>query len=179
MADDDAKSVGETFVLIAKGEASSKIGALARVCTFAENAMWFTWRLHDPMRFTSIAELVRIKNETGKWPKPVEYDLKSTPEGESATKIARDLCPGTPSWFYDAIANQVGKLYRKKRRRLLTFQERIPIGHDERIRFRERAVLIRRKPDYPHYFQAGIRITSEETLWVDMKTAGKSEYTMR
>lgn len=157
---------------------------VARVATFAENAIWMLWRKHDPITGLDMVRMRQVKQETGKWPKLEPYKLEKTPEGETPTTIAKALCPGLPSCIYDAIANQVAKLYMKNRFAYLNFSERLPMGRDLRIRFREKATQIRRDPENPQFFQIGLKLTSPEpgkttTVWFGLKLRGCSEWTYR
>jgi hypothetical protein len=149
---------------------------VARLATFAENAIWMLWRLHDPITATDMVERRRVKDETGKWPKMEKYVLRDCPEGGTPTTIAKSLCPGLYSYVYDAIANQVSKLYRKKRFAYLTFQERLPCSRNLRIRFRERAIVVGTNDKG---YELGFYAKQGEVLRIPVKTAGKSKYTQR
>lgn len=182
----DKKKVGEVFDLLLKCNqpARDTLLASARTATFAENALWLLWRLHDPVTPGEFVRRRAVKEATGKWEKLPVYRLEHLPDGETPTKIAGHLCPGLPSCVYDAIANSVARLYMKNRMAYLGFWERLPMCKDLRIRFREKAVLMRRNPDHPRWFQVGLRLTSPckgktEITWMDFHTGGKSEHTLR
>ncbi len=177
MAEKGSKCVGEVFRLLLnrEKEAREKLFGLASLTTYAENAIWNLWRLHDPVTAVDMVRRRQVKEETGKWPKMEPYSLKKTPDGLTPTKIAGALCPGVASMVYDAIANAVAKGYMKKRCEFLTFSERLPVAKDLRIRFRAEAVRIRRNPVNPEWFQVGLAFWAPkprhvETEWVDILT---------
>lgn len=178
------KSVGEVFDLLwtagdAGREERSAIVDVARMTTYAENAIWMAWRINDPITATNMVERRQVKASTGKWPKMELYKLEATPDGNTPTKIAGALCPGLYSYVYDAIANHVRKLYCKKRLAYLRFAERLPIGDHLRIRFRERCVQIQRAPDHPGRYRLALRLLRDSPpLELGIKTVGKSPHTM-
>lgn len=181
----DTKNVGEVFDLLIdrNKEARDLLLEVAKKATYAENAIWMIWRHNDPVSAVDLVHMREEKERTGKWPKLPAYKLEKTPEGESPTKIAAALCPGLSSYVYDAVSNAVTKLYLKNRLSYLGFWERLPVSKDLRIRFRERAVQIRRNPENPQWFQIGLGLVSENrkigVTWCDLRTGGKSEFTKR
>lgn len=81
------------------------------------------------------------------WPKLPPYFLKDVPEGESGWEIAKALCPSVNGNIFGAVANHVRKLYCKTksyRRPILYGEKRLPKASEPRIRFRDRAIRIRR-----------------------------------
>ena len=177
----EPKTVGEVFDLLLPADDGAEIKTglyeAARTATSAENELWMLWRKHDPVTALDKMAMRQVKQQTGKWPKLPDYRLEQVPEGPTPCKIAGALCPDLYSYVYDAVANSVARLYRKGRFAYLTFQKRLPIGRDLRIRFRERAVAIRRDPANDKFFQAGLSLRRGQTWWCGLKAVGKSRHT--
>lgn len=200
------KSCGEVFELFCTPESNKKLFHVAKFSTRAEIKLWSTWFRHDPGHISYYDEYQRTQEEYSDafsawvlrreqtenngetfseprpkriWPTLPAYKLENLPEGESATKIARTLCPGLTSYVYDAVSNHVRKYYGKnmERKAYLLGEKRLPSANNLRIRFRERAVVIRRNPTNPKYYQIGLNLIFKDTFWVDIKTSGKGEFT--
>ena len=175
-----AKKVGEPFELLTNEngpELNAGLFEVAWAATRAENELWMLWRKHDPVSSLDLVSMEQAKKETGKWPKLPDYNLKNVAEGPTPCKIAGALCPELYSYVYDAVANRVAKLYRKRRFKILTFQERLPMAREPRIRFRERAAVIRRHPANRNWFQVGLALRRRETWWFGLKPRGSSAHT--
>jgi hypothetical protein len=166
-----SKSVGETFVLMPTAEQRDWLKEIARQCTFAENAIWMEWRVNDPVQPAEVFDWPRIKEATGKWPKMPAYKL------DGMWDLAKSLCPAVNGNVFGAIANHVRKHYPQKRWQYLRYDDRIPIARDLRIRFRERAIRVRRCPNEPRWFEIGLRLTDGDTQWMGIKPKGASHFT--
>jgi len=174
----EAKSVGEWFELLPSQEDRKRLIEIAEVAVFAENAIWMEWRLSDPIDAVEMARRKSVKTETGKWPKLDRLELKGARNGLTWTKFSGALCPGLKSYVYDAIANRVAKLYRKKRLQLLTFDERLPTSDKLRIQFREIACRIVHHPDNPDWFRVQFMLDNRGPMLLDFKCRGKSKFTI-
>jgi hypothetical protein len=188
--DKQPKNCGEVFDLMPNKEQKDVLYRVANVATFAENAMWEAWRRCDPLTGLEVAAMKAHRNEYGKWPKIERWalgngkprtnssgqELKTTApaKGLTPTTYAKALCPGLRSYVYDAIANQVAKLYQKHRFELLTYQRRLPVGQHLRIRFREKAVKISVQDAEKGWYQAELLLEQGPALVVPIKTVGKS-----
>jgi hypothetical protein len=177
------KNVGEVFEIRTDAATRQAILAVARVATFAENAIWDIYRRNDPLTPTRVVEMQLEKDRTGKYPKLPPFDLKDTPDGATPTKILGALCPGLSAYVYDAIAHRVGTLYRKNAERFAYafYRKRLPVSNDLRIRFRERAVRIVRHPENKNWFRAELTLYAKggQKLMVDLLARGKSDATLR
>ena len=138
------KTVGMSIRMFVDAETGGYLYRVAKEATFAENALWNLWRMNDPVTYRDVLRMNQEREATGKWPKLPEYKLANTPDGDSPTKIAGNLCPSLWSFVYDAVANHVRKFYSKQRWEILWGKRRLPLASDLRIRFRERAIRIRR-----------------------------------
>jgi len=174
------KCVGELFELLPSVEQRESLMQVARLATRCENAIWREWYKNDPVNDLDMARRSVVKTETGKWPKLEPYFLKELPSGITTVAFAKALCPGVGSYVYDAICNYVRHLYPSKNKRLefLTYKSRVPISNSLRIRFRERAVVVRRDPDNEKWFQVGLNIVKPNAvMWVGVKPKGASRFT--
>jgi len=170
------KNCGEVFRLLCGPDLRKSLSDVARVSTLAENVLWQLWLKGDPLGAMDIRKAVEQKEASGKWPKIEPFILRA-PDGRSTTVIARELCPGLLSYVYDAIANQVSKLYRKHRWDILSCRRRLPVASDLRIRFRERAVQIERDDRRDDWFRVRLFLRPGETLSIPIRTGGASTFT--
>ena len=134
------KTVGMSIRMFVDAETGDYLYRVAKEATFAENALWNLWRMNDPVTYRDVLRMNQEREATGKWPKLPEYKLANTPDGDSPTKIAGNLCPSLWSFVYDAVANQVRKFYSKQRWEILWGKRRLQLASDLRIRFRKRAI---------------------------------------
>lgn len=175
--------VGEVFdILLGKGPSDNKklLTTVAIESTYAENACWQTWRLHDPVSAVDFVAMRKTKQDTGKWPALPKYALKDIPEGSSPSLIAKALCPTLASVIYGTVAHHIGNLYLKNRFAYLSFRQRLPVGDHLRIRFREKAVRVLRDPANPQWFQIEIKLLREprdHRLVFPIKMSGKAIHT--
>jgi len=174
----ESKSVGEWFELLPSDEHRKELLRIARIASFAENSVWMEWRCGDPVTGPDMARRQAEKESTGEWPKLEAWNPKTARTGESWCKFAGALCPGLMSYIYDAIANSVATLYRQKRLKLLTFQERLATRNDLQIRFRENACRVLRHPEVNGWFRFQLSLAKGPPMVIDFKCRGKSPHTI-
>lgn len=200
------KTVGEWFTILTKKRRGLDVilAAIAKRATFTENAMWRLWLAADPVgpqtvrqrldewkakRKQAVADQEHaqaIENamaaETGEAPKEILVGKVTMPplppvKLGHACRIAKTLCGGVGSGIYDGIANNVAKNYLKKRWNILRFEERLPHVTKPHIRFRDKAVTLRRQPDNERWFEVGLKVKKGQTLWLPIDIKGKKPET--
>ncbi len=181
---DEPKNVGMVFDLLVdkNPDAREALMRIAKMSTYAENALWLQWRLHDPVSAADFRAAQQLREAGEKFKLP-NYKLQEA-AGMSPDLFCKKLCPGLTSRVYDSVANHVSRLYRQKRWAYLSFWERLPMCKDLRIRFRGEGIEFRPHPENPQWVQVGLAFEKDADgkcprLWLDVRPRGRNPLASR
>jgi len=125
-------------------------------------------KIKDPAKLKTAVQKIRKERPKIERTKLPDYRLKDTPDGETPTKIARNLCPGVHSCCYDGVANYVTKTYLRYRMEFLVGRRSLPRSKNIRLRMHKKGVWIRKDQARPGEFQIGLSLQTGGQAWMGL-----------